>query len=69
MARQAIFLEDYFKAREGMEVPDDFHTARVPRTGVGGPWEAHPVYEYFRSRHNRFPVTNTPAAAALPGRA
>ena len=22
-----IFLEDYFKAREGMEVPDDIHTA------------------------------------------
>jgi len=38
MARQAlrrsqtvrgaiIFLEDYFKAREGMEVPDDIHTS------------------------------------------
>jgi hypothetical protein len=22
-----IFLEDYIKAREGMEVPDDIHTA------------------------------------------
>src|SRR2546427_311401 len=32
-----IFLEDYFKAREGMEVPDDIHTAllTVAETGSG----------------------------------